>query len=310
MSPISEASVRASIDRAVRSSWLGRRSVWLRKASPRLYASLRSAYRRVVDRGSGDLSPYQARALEEFLSETPQAMLAVGVLEIGSDKSAVVLRELVARGATRVVGINPILDIETIERIDAELGPAARANAVDLLSAKLDAESFGAIMSIAVLEHMVDLDACLAEMYRLLVPGGRVYAAFGPIWSSSLGHHVFADVGGVQLRHWDPRLNPIPDHGHLLMTRDEMLAYVAPQRDEAVALAAVQWIYEEDDLNRLFYEDYVDAFERSPFAIERLTAERESVPSRRLSRLQAAHPGRTVFDVRNAVAVLSKPRGG
>jgi SAM-dependent methyltransferase len=236
-------------------------------------------------------------------------MVAAGILEIGSDSSALVLGELVARGAQRVVGINPILDAETIARIDSELGPVARVAAVDLLSAELEAESFGAILSIAVLEHMLDLDACLAEMYRLLVPGGRVHAAFGPIWSSSLGHHVFVDVNGVQLRHWDPRLNPIPDHGHLLMTRDEMLAYIAPRQDEAVALAAVRWIYDGNDLNRLFYEDYVAAFERSPFVIERITPERESVPSRRLSTLQAAYPDRAVFDVRNAVAVLSKPHG-
>ena len=290
----------------VRNSKLGRRIGWLRKASPGTYAGLRAVYQRLVDRGGpSGLSPYQRRALEEFIDDTPQRLLAIGVLEVGSDLSGNVVSELVARGIRPVVGINPALSA-VAEHVATTLPAGAQVFAVDLRSSGLPSEGFGAIFSVAVLEHLLDVDTCLAEMHRLLVPGGRVHASFGPIWSSSLGHHIYADVDGVRLRHWDPRLNPIADHAHLMQTPEEMFQRVATTHSGAVAEAAVHWVYEKDDINRLFFEDYVAAFERSPFRIIRLTTEKEAIPSRRLSALRAAHPDRTVFDVRNAVVVLEK----
>jgi SAM-dependent methyltransferase len=265
---------------------------------------MRWAYRALLSRRGDALSAYQRQAVEEFLAETPAQLLAVGVLEVGSDVDNLVVREFISRGVPRVVGINPALTPGQLESM-------VRPPGLDLLPLDIRAtgfpdRTFGAIFSVAVLEHLNDLDLCLAEMHRLLVPGGRVYAAFGPIWSSSLGHHVFADEEGVQLRHWDPRLNPVDDFGHLLQPRETMRERIAAARGGLAADAAVAWIYDRGDINRLFYEDYVSTFERSPFRINRLVPEREAVSARRLAELRAAHPGRTVFDVRNAVVVLEK----
>jgi SAM-dependent methyltransferase len=246
-------------------------------------------------------------AVEQFLRETPSTLLARGVLEVGSDVDGRVLRQLSARGVPLVVGINPALTAEVAERLSADLPPGSRVEATDLRSSGLPAGTFGAIFSVAVFEHLIDFDLCLTEMHRLLIPGGRVFAAFGPIWSSGPGHHVFADVDGVQLRHWDPRLNPIGDHAQLLLSPEEMLHHITAARGRAQADAAVDWIYASDDLNRMFFEDYVAAFERSPFEVLRLTTDTEHIPAHRLAALKAAHPGHSVFDVRNAVVVLEKP---
>jgi SAM-dependent methyltransferase len=257
-------------------------------------------------RNAGALSASQSRAVDRFLATTPPELLAKGVLEIGSDLDGCVLRAMVDRGVARVVGINPALEPADAERITSTLPPGALISSVDLRAASLAASSFGAIFSVAVFEHLLDFDACLLEMHRLLVPGGRVYAAFGPIWSSSLGHHVFAEVDGEQLRHWDPSRNPIEDHAHLLLSEGEMRTHIAARRGPALADAAIRWIYRGDELNRLFFEDYATAFERAPFRVVSLLPDREHVPAARLVQLRAAYPGRSVFDIRNAEVILER----
>jgi SAM-dependent methyltransferase len=204
------------------------------------------------------------------------------------------------------VGINPALRDDEVRKINQGLPEGAEVLSADIRHSGLASNSFGAIFSVAVFEHLLDLGDCLDEMRRLVEPGGLVYAAFGPIWSSSLGHHVFADVDGVELRHWDPRLNPIEDHAHLLLAQDELYDEVAGLRGEAIAEAAIEWIYRSQNINRLFFEDYVRAFEHSGFAVLRLSPEREHVPQGRLAQLRQAYPGYMAFDVRNAVIVLRK----
>jgi SAM-dependent methyltransferase len=297
-----------SLDQALRASWVGRRLVWLRSRSPATYARLRRLYQRIVLRSrSKDLAPYQARALDEFFGEIPAPLLAVGVLEVGCDVDGRVMHELRARGVAQAVGINPVLTAADAERLRAGLPAGFDVQAVDMRASGLPSESFGAIFSVAVLEHLLDLDVCLAEMHRLLGPGGRVYAAFGPIWSSALGHHIFADVNGIQLRHWDPRLNPVEDYAHLLLSQAEMRQRISASRGIEVADAAVAWIYESEELNRMFFEDYVAAFERASLRLVRLAIDRDHVPKQRMAELRAAYPDRTEFSARNAVVVLEKP---
>lgn len=297
---------RASLNAAVRASWVGRRTSRLRTASPRLYAALRWVYRGTIDRGKGDLSPYQQRAVTALLESASPELLARGVLEIGTDVDVLVPRALLANGTSRVTGLNPVLDNAVIASVETA-SPGICLLPIDLLGAALPPESFGAIFSVAVFEHLLEFDRCLDEMYRLLVPGGVVVASFGPIWSSSLGHHVFADAGQVKLRHWDPRLNPVPDHGHLLLDRAALHDAVTRKVGAAAADAAVAWILDGSEINRLFYEDFTAAFERSSLELVRLEPERESVPAARLRELKASHPGRQTFDVRNALVVLRKP---
>jgi SAM-dependent methyltransferase len=240
------------------------------------------------------------------MAETPAALLATGVLEIGSDTNGRVLRRIAGLGVPRVIGLNPALSVVEADQLSIGLPEGSRFEAVELRSAGLRDASFGAIFSVAVFEHLNEFAASLGEMHRLLIPGGRVYAAFGPIWSSSLGHHVFANIDGVQLRHWDPRLNPIEDHSHLLLSAEEMAQRIAATRSSALAEAGAEWIYRSDNLNRLFFEDYVAAFRAAPFEIVKLTTDTEEVPARRLAALKKQYPDRSVFNVRNAVVVLKK----
>jgi ubiquinone/menaquinone biosynthesis C-methylase UbiE len=167
--------------------------------------------------------------------------------------------------------------------------------------------SVGAIFSIAVFEHLLNFDVCLEEMYRILVPGGYVFAEFGPIWSSGLGHHVKASVNGEEARHFNPSLNPVDNHSHLLLSPEEMKCSLPKRISSELADAITNWIYESDELNRMFYEEYILAIEKSPFELVYIEQDKEHVPSETLAALRKSHPSFTVFDVRNAEVLLRKP---
>src|SRR5208337_237211 len=50
---------------------------------------------------------------------------------------------------------------------------------------------FDLVFSIATLEHISNPYACLAEMVRVIKPGGFGYVQAGPLYHSPFGHHMF-----------------------------------------------------------------------------------------------------------------------
>jgi SAM-dependent methyltransferase len=60
-------------------------------------------------------------------------------------------------------------------------------------------ETFDVIINNQVIEHVPDLDRMLAEIYRVLKPGGAVLSLFPHRWAIYEGHC------GVPLLHWFPR---------------------------------------------------------------------------------------------------------
>jgi len=52
-----------------------------------------------------------------------------------------------------------------------------------------DDDEFDIIGSDAVLEHITDLPSVAKEFYRVLRPGGIIYATFGPLWHAWHGDH-------------------------------------------------------------------------------------------------------------------------
>lgn len=74
--------------------------------------------------------------------------------------------------------------------------------------------SFDLVGSDAVLEHVKDLPAVLDEFYRVLKPGGVLYAAFGPLWYGYGGDHVSG---------YD---SPYSGYNHLLLTGHDYEKYI------------------------------------------------------------------------------------
>ena len=74
-----------------------------------------------------------------------------------------------------------------------------------------------------------------------------------------------------------------------------------------LADAIVHWIYEGEGVNRVFYEDYVALFDRSPFKVRHLVPAEEHVPKDVQKRLESACPGHSQFSARMVEVVLQKP---
>ncbi|MCX7164832.1 MAG: class I SAM-dependent methyltransferase [Rhodocyclales bacterium] len=297
------------VDRVIRQSPLGRHLSRLRKLAPRLYTNLRGAYSSLFSLDSKHgLERYQARALRRFVDIVPEVVRRIGVLEIGSDLDGKVLRELQLTGCNYVTGINTAFSDADLAQISPALPSGCTLKRADMRDTGLPDSSLGAVFSVSVFEHLLDFERCLAEMHRILVPGGIVYAEFGPIWSSGLGHHVCATADGQQARHWDPRLNPLADFSHLLQSRDEMRTTIANRVPPRLEEGILGWVYDSDAINRLFFEDYLRLVEESPFEMIQMSTDREHVAADMLATLRMRHPSYQVFDVRNVELVLRKPR--
>jgi len=300
-------SVAEHVENFIRKSVIGRNLSRMRNRFPFLYTSLRDVYSKLFRiRSQHGLARYQVRVMNRFLSFVPADILRQGVLEVGSDLDAKVIRELRTKGCTKLVGVNPAFTDNELLQIAPDLPEGCVLARSDMRSTGLADESFGAIFSVSVFEHLLEFDRCLLEMHRILVPGGIVYADFGPIWSSSLGHHVFANVDGEQARHWNPKINPLENFSHLLGSSDEMRASLTGRVSDSMRGAIVDWVYSGHDINRLFFEDYLRLIEVSPFELMHLDVDREYVPEQMLRTLRTRYAGYERFDVRNVEMILKK----
>lgn len=114
------------------------------------------------------------------------------VLDLGSGHGALAV-ELAAAGAD-VVGVD--LNGELVEFADrhtrrefAHLRDRLSFLQIDLADLPGD-EPFDVVVTKDTLEHVDDIDAVLADVRRLLVPGGRLYAGFSPLYFSPFGDHA------------------------------------------------------------------------------------------------------------------------
>jgi len=280
---------------------------FLRERFPRLHRILLSARDFLVPYSSiPGVTRYQHRAIQRYNSIIRQQDLSGWVLELGSDSTGLVLKELSTSLNIIAVGINPIVD-----RAGDETSMISRKDPIRL--AKSDARclpfeqgTFSSVFSVATLEHINNLDLALQESFRVLKSGGVFYADFGPIWSCSVGHHVYAEVDGEEARHWKPGKNPVPNYAHLLYTPQEMREILKKRVSPRLLEAIVEWIYSKEDINRLFYEDYIRTFEESPFTLVSLKPVMEQIDGRVHDALQRKYPDKREFRCRMMEVVLKK----
>lgn len=179
------------------------------------------------------------------------------VLEIGCDPQGELLTYLTTqRTLTKAVGVNPCLE-KSVEWSHCSL---MKEDARKLPFAD---NSFDRILSISVFEHVQNLDVALAEMYRVLRPGGYLFAEYGPVWSSVWGHHLWF-YHGDEVRDW--RNTPIPPYAHLLMPEAELRSWCQKKYgDDSLISKICDFVYRSDEQNRLFYSDYEQIISASPF---------------------------------------------
>jgi len=180
------------------------------------------------------------------------------VLEVGSDGEGLLIQEIESRfGSTEVIGVNPAFP-------PASFTATCRLEGVDVRRAPYPDDSFDLIVSSSAFEHIQEFDRALLEMHRILRPSGHLYSQFGPIWSTSYGHHLWVSHEGRLFNYWNTIL---PPYCHLLMTPDSVAEHCRRTLDPGTADVISNYVFSSPEQNRLFYADYVASFRGSPFEI-------------------------------------------
>jgi len=106
-----------------------------------------------------------------------------------------------ARGPRRIIATDlfsfPDSWAEITEHCRRRYGVEVQFRQADLARhAFLDSGSVDLCVSDAVFEHCQDLQSVLLESWRILKPGGRLYAGYGPLWYCAGGDHYLR--GGLR----------------------------------------------------------------------------------------------------------------
>jgi glycosyltransferase involved in cell wall biosynthesis/tetratricopeptide (TPR) repeat protein/SAM-dependent methyltransferase len=235
------------------------------------------------------LAQYQEHAVAKFFGLLPARTKRI--LEIGSDVEYAVVDNIAARFGGTVTGINPKLGF--VKRSPQDGPPNVEIMEADGCDMPFDDQSFDAILTIATMEHVHDVAKFLEESHRVLRPGGVFYTNFSPIWSCGIGHHVCAFAGRKEARFWKPDRNPLPDFSHLLWSEEEMREYLLYNPcDDRLIEPIIDWVYRSGDINRYFYEDYLEAFRGSRLKVSSFVTEDYKSPSPDLLEALRAKHGR------------------
>lgn len=134
-------------------------------------------------------------------SERRRALLDVGL------GSGIFLPEL-ARYADRLVGVDVHPEVAAVDAALAALDVDAELREASLYELPFGDGEFDALVCLSVLEHLTDLTGALAEMRRVLAPGGVVVLGF-PV-RNPITDTFFRAVG------YDPRAIHPSGHGEIL----------------------------------------------------------------------------------------------
>jgi len=176
---------------------------------------------------------------------------------------------------------------------------------------------FDAALSVSAFEHIRGLDEALAEAYRVLKPGGSLYAHFGPIWSTPYGHHL-----GFVHHHGSVSYHEfvLPSWCHLIDSREDVLrACVSLGMTADLAEQSVSFVFESPEQNQLLFSDYVDLVSASHFEVlffkgydapDLAWKYRDAQDPARLAKVAARFPSADVsqFLYDGIVMLLRKPR--
>ncbi len=158
--------------------------------------------------------------------------------------------------------------------------------------------SFDLVFSSCAFEHIQELPRALAEIRRVLRPGGALVTTFAPIWSSAVGHHLWGRLEDGRRVHF---LDPIvPLFAHLLLEERELGWFLAHTVGTACARRFVEMVYRHPHVNRVHAAQYRAFFAAAGFDDARLAEQGAWQPIHvptpaLLAELEARHPGMGSF---------------
>ncbi len=179
------------------------------------------------------------------------------VLEVGGALPEAAVR---TTGARSWVSVDPAATPEESDD-GGRVVIAGDAAALPLPDASVDV-----VFSSCAFEHLPDLPAALAEMRRVLRPGGAVFSRFSPTWASRDGHHLKVADPDDPLSFHDP---VVPPWSHLVLDEGRLAAFLALGHGERAGRIAWE-VFRSPRINRLFDADYRAAFAGSGMRVARL----------------------------------------
>jgi SAM-dependent methyltransferase len=202
-----------------------------------------------------------------MVSEFNKALPLAGrqILDLGASIHGFALEKALALRAARYEGID--FDIERhwkrslVEFADAN-GRIGRLQQMNAEALDFPENSFDGLITLSTFEHFERPAAVLAEMHRVLKPGGRALVSFEPVWTASYGHH---------LHHWGAISDLVPPWSHLFLSEQQMGELLAghswPADAPITREHALQWIYHDRDINRLTIGQIRQHFAESHFHV-------------------------------------------
>jgi SAM-dependent methyltransferase len=180
------------------------------------------------------------------------------VLEIGGCSP---IAEIQARGPKSWTCFN--LDppaVAAFNRLAQERG-CTTFRALEQDAATIDIPArFSVVYSINAFEHIRDLRTTLAKIRQGLVPGGKLFTVFGPIWSADVGHHLSIPTDDGPIGIFDGVLKPWE---HITSTAEQIYARIEPRLGQKTAQRVIEYVFTYPDLNRLSEADHMNLMRES-----------------------------------------------
>lgn len=264
-----------------------------------------------------ELSRYNISQLTEFLRpycQLDRETVDLDLLDNGCEETGMQLSLLAEKIKGRVVGTNISNNFpdSTVEH--------RRENTefywMDGQQLTFSDCSFNIVMSLNILEHVANPIAYLKECCRVLRPGGVGYFSWYPIWSSATGHHVHPDMVSMAAANlgieaptsYNLDGTTIPLWGHLLLNQEEMLSLLSEQKKYNLSLAKwiVNCIYQDDHINRWFWDNISAAFNLAAWKVMKLQPSRRDIPPQISELLQRKYGQVEQFTVSGCQIVVQK----
>lgn len=125
----------------------------------------------------------------------------------------------------------------------------------------LNNSEIGLVVSDAVYEHCQNMVGVMTETYRVLCPGGRVYANYGPLWYCAGGDH------------FSGRDELINSYSHITNNQEQYQVYIASNRERGENFQDGARYIELGLFSKLCTFQYLEIYKKVGFEVEDLWLE-------------------------------------
>ena len=240
------------------------------------------------------------------------------VLEVGGAQAGISAAAFLRDGAATVTvsGLNHISE-------ETEIGDQRlrimKADALDLTS-HFEPCSMDIVYGLSIIEHIPEPKRFLEEINRVLKPGGVAYFEGNPLWTSPKGHHLWVATWNrpyrdratanylFSERQNTKSINPLPDWGHLLMSEQELTAYLEDRLLPNVDIECIiDWVFKSNNINRLTHSEIAKAYSTSSLILLEANTQRVDVPTQLLPVLRKKCGEGIDYGIIGVSYVLAKP---